>query len=270
MANKLAITNEVIVADLAALRAIASSGLAAQDVRYVAAEDRAYVYWPTAKDGDEKPDDVLAADPGRWYKENDAGLAGLIFLVPLNHDFPTNNDTDVTSLAKWDVLIKAGQADFSQKKDWVKDQYDTLGFGSLSSALQTAAAELMIATRAERDTVLTAAVQVAKARELEVHEGRDRVMRMVRLGGELRARLAKSDREIVENELVSFGVAPKFVMFGRLGSSEGDADGILDYIEATSGFTVTGLAASVSIAPVFGTLADLVAELAAIIRDGKR
>lgn len=122
---KLAIDTSRYAASLAAMKALPSSGLTDQEIKYCAEVAGYYVYWSNLPFGGEKPDDLDEGSPGRWVIDK-ALYDSFPEVVADNYDFAGNGKTEVpllrmprvknlvaTALSLFDDGLVSSDAEFS-------------------------------------------------------------------------------------------------------------------------------------------------------------
>lgn len=95
---KSAISNDIYLEDLDAVKALTEDSLSDQQIAMDAETSNCYMYFEnaTSEYGDFQPDDA-SGDTGWWQKEG-LTLSSLVYFVEDNYDFEGNNATDVTSI----------------------------------------------------------------------------------------------------------------------------------------------------------------------------
>lgn len=155
---KIAILTNKIVADLATLKAIASSGLSAGDIKFISPE--IYTYYPNSLEG-EKPDDIDSGDPGRWVKKDKTKQ--VLYVVADNYDFETNNATNISSIENFDRYWSILGEIVTQTRLDISVLVATKTFALCTDTEKLIASKWFVVDKADRDT--TTADQVADAQK---------------------------------------------------------------------------------------------------------
>lgn len=191
------------------------------------------------------------------------------YIVEDDYDFGANNATNVTSFDAAVLFYSSGRLDFKQHRKMIAIVAAVTGWSNLSLEQKQKASSIFAVQKSYRDEVHTAAEQEANSLIYHTSSIQSREARMTCCEAKVYNRLLPADADVVINDMKTYGLTISYIRHGREGIEEGDAEGVLDYIQATEATTyeLTGLVTK-GFTPITGSLQDLVDELVAIIKDG--
>lgn len=159
---------------------------------------------------------------------------------------------DITSLENWDACWQFLDRDYKYVRKqmfalaWAKMMGDPANWNLLTDSEREISARWFLVPKELRDTVYTTEEQMPMADAFDTNSGLSRAARFKKAKYEIYNRLTLAQANVIMDEIehslstVTPNLRENYIEYGREGLSEGDPEGLFDYMLGTAGTSFEG------------------------------
>ena len=189
---------------------------------------------------------------------------------------------DITSMENWDALHGVVDKDYKYARTeimtlaWAKMRGDPANWDDLSAAEKSVAARWFVVPKQMRDTVYTTAQQIPMAEVFDTMSIASRRTRFAKAKYEIYNRLTVEQANVIINEIersasaITPNLRDQYIEYGRVGTPEGDPEGLFDYVVSQAGtsFENAGFSSHDYVPEGYASMSAFAVKIMDIVKNG--